>query len=217
MFDARYLAFATLAALLVISPGATLAVVVGTALGEGRKAALLTVLGVGIANASMALASAFGLSLVFQQWPAALHGVRFAGAVYLGCLGLRGLWRALPSKAGPSEQGSGPFSVSATSPPRARSGPSSWIATGVMTNLLNPPVLVFYVTVVPQFIGPQDPFLPRFLLLGATHVAMSVAWQGSCGLAVGAAADHMARPAVRRALEGITGAVLIALAARLLR
>lgn len=213
MFDARYLAFATLAAMLVISPGATLAVVVGTALGEGRKAALLTVLGVGVANASLALASAFGLSLVFQRWPAALHAVRFAGAIYLGCLGSLGLWRALSSKA---ETGPGPFSVSATFRPRARPGASSWIARGVVTNLLNPPVLVFYVTVVPQFIGPQDPFLPRFLLLGATHVAMSVAWQGSCGLAVGAAADHMARPAVRRALEGITGAVLIALAARLL-
>jgi threonine/homoserine/homoserine lactone efflux protein len=54
------------------------------------------------------------------------------------------------------------------------------------------------------------------LLLGATHVAMSVVWQGSCGMAVGLAAEHMARPAVRRTLEAVTGAVLVGLGARLL-
>jgi threonine/homoserine/homoserine lactone efflux protein len=95
-------------------------------------------------------------------------------------------------------------------------GPSSFVARGALTNLLNPPVILFYATMVPQFIGPQDPYLARALVLGATHVAMSIIWQGSCGLAVGMAAEHMSRPAVRRALEGITGAILIVLGARLL-
>jgi len=208
MFDARYFAFAVLSALLVISPGATLAVVVETALAEGRKSALLTVLGVGIANATLAVATAFGLSVVFDQWPAALHAVRFAGAAYLGYLGLRGLWLALSP-----EKVTGPISKPA---PEMGPVPFSWVMRGVLTNLLNPPVLIFYMTVVPQFIGPQDPFLPRALLLGATHVAMSVVWQGSCGLAVGVLAERMARPAVRRTLEGITGAVLVALGIRLL-
>ena len=90
-------------------------------------------------------------------------------------------------------------------------------ASGLFSvNLLNPPVLLFYMTVVPQFIGPQDAYLARALVLGATHVAMSVVWQGACGVAVGVAAEHMRRPAVRRALEGATGAVLVALGARLL-
>jgi threonine/homoserine/homoserine lactone efflux protein len=206
MFDARYVAFAALSALLVISPGATLAVVVETALAEGRKAALLTVLGVGIANATLAITTALGLSAVFGQWPSALHAVRFAGAAYIGYLGLRGLWLALSPRRWSSsiEKGSGPFSS------------FSCVMRGVLTNLLNPPVIIFYMTVVPQFIGPHDPFLPRAMLLGATHVAMSVVWQGSCGLAVGVLADRMARPAVRRTLEGITGAVLVALGARLL-
>ena len=215
MFDARYFAFAALSALLVISPGATLAVVVETALTEGRKAALLTVLGVGIANATLAVATAFGLSVVFDQWPAALHAVRIAGAIYLIYLGLRGLWLALfPSRwSNPPEKVTGPISKPA---PEMAPGPFSWVTRGVLTNLLNPPVLVFYMTVVPQFIGPQDLFLTRALLLGATHVAMSVAWQGSCGLAVGVLAERMARPVVRRTLEGITGLLLVALGARLL-
>jgi threonine/homoserine/homoserine lactone efflux protein len=95
-------------------------------------------------------------------------------------------------------------------------GSAAFVGRGVLTNLLNPPVILFYLTMVPQFIGPQDPYLARALLLGATHVAMSVVWQGSCGLAVGMAAEHMGRPVVRRTLEAVTGAILVFLGARLL-
>ena len=91
----------------------------------------------------------------------------------------------------------------------------AFVARGALTNLLNPPVILFYMTVVPQFIGPRDPYLARALVLGATHVAMSVLWQGSCGVAVGLAAEHLKRPGARRTLEGITGAVLVFLGARL--
>ena len=203
MFDARYAAFAALSALLVISPGATLAVVVETALGYGRRAALLTVAGVGLGNAILAAAAAFGLSILVGRWPSALAVIRLAGGAYLAYLGLRGVWRAVfPSRrVAETEMGTVPI---------------SFVARGALTNLLNPPVMLFYLTMVPQFIGPQDPYLARALVLGATHVAMSVIWQGSCGLAVGMAADHMGRPAVRRTLEGVTGAILIYLGARLL-
>jgi threonine/homoserine/homoserine lactone efflux protein len=211
MFDARYAAFAALSALLVISPGATLAVVVETALGYGRRAALLTVAGVGLGNAILAAAAAFGLSVLVDRSPSALAVIRLAGGAYLAYLGLRGVWRALSAsrRTAETEMGTVPFSEKGTVP-------ISFVARGALTNLLNPPVILFYLTMVPQFIGPQDPYLARALVLGATHVAMSVIWQGSCGLAVGMAANHMGRPAVRRTLEGVTGAILIYLGARLL-
>ena len=217
MFDERYAAFAALSALLVMSPGATLAVVVETALGYGRRAALLTVLGVGFGNAILAAAAAFGVSAIVDRSPSALDAVRFAGGAYLAYLGLRGLWRALSSSR--AEKVPGTFSSTREKVPgtfSSAAGPLAFVSRGVLTNLLNPPVLLFYATVVPQFIGSQDPYLARALVLGATHVAMSVVWQGACGLAVGLAAEHMGRPAVRRALEGITGAILVFLGARLL-
>jgi threonine/homoserine/homoserine lactone efflux protein len=230
MFDARYAAFAALSALLVISPGATLAVVVETALGFGRRAALLTVVGIGLGNATLATATAVGLSAVFGRWPSALHAVRIAGGAYLAYLGIRGLWKALSSvppapvaetRNGPAAgsdppPAAGPFAETAPAETAPAAGTFSFVARGVLTNLLNPPVLLFYLTVVPQFIGPRDPYLARALVLGATHVAMSVLWQGSCGLAMGIAAEHMRRPGVRRTLEGITGAILVGLGARLL-
>jgi len=216
MFDARYLAFATLSALLVISPGATLAVVVETALGYGRKAALLTVAGVGLGNATLAAAAAFGLSALFDRWPRALPSIRLAGGAYLIFLGTRGVWRALSSNRpmARTEKVPGPIPPTVAETEKGP-GTISFVARGALTNLLNPPVILFYVTVVPQFIGPRDPYLARALVLGATHVAMSILWQGSCGVAVGLAAEHLKRPGVRRALEGITGAVLVLLGARL--
>ena len=212
IFDARYFAFATLSALLVISPGATLAVVVETAVGYGRRAALLVVVGVGVGNATLAAASAFGLSALVERWPGALGGVRLAGGLYLAYLGVRGLWRALFPRRRVAETATGtvPVAVSAMG-----TVPIALVARGALTNLLNPPVILFYATMVPQFIGPGDPYLARALVLGGTHVAMSIVWQGSCGLAAGMAAERMSRPAVLRALEGFTGAILVFLGARL--
>lgn len=210
MFDARYFAFATLSALLVISPGATLAVVVETALGYGRRAALLTVAGVGFANAMLAASAAVGFSAIVERWPAALQAIRLSGGLYLAFLGLRSLWRPFRVADTVAETATGP------GPAGPGPGPIAHFARGVLTNLLNPPVVLFYLTVVPQFIGPQDSYLARAVVLGATHVAMSIIWQGSCGLAVGVVAEHIRRPAVRRTLERITGGVLVLLGARLL-
>ena len=223
MFDARYAAFAALSALLVVSPGATLAVVVETALGYGRRAALLTVAGIGLGNAALAAATAFGLSALVDRWPAAFQSVRLAGGAYLAYLGIRGLWRAMSAARGAappavvSDAAPVPVAGTADVPGTVSAAvASAFVARGALTNLLNPPVILFYLTMVPQFIGPQDPYLGRALVLGATHVAMSVVWQGSCGLAVGIAAEHMGRPAVRRTLEGVTGAILVFLGTRLL-
>jgi len=209
MIDSRYLAFASLSALLVVSPGATLAVVTETAIAEGRFAALLTVVGVGIGNSTLALASALGISLVLHQWPWALDAIKFGGAAYLSYLGLRGVWFGWKGRAPRPE-------TAGDQRERFRPAGLGHIGRGITTNVLNPPVVLFYMTVLPQFIDAADPFFARFLLLAATHVSMSLAWQSSCAIAVSAVADRFARPATRRVLEAATGAVLLFLGARLL-
>jgi len=225
MLDASYARFAAVSALLVMSPGATLAVVLETALGHGRKAALQTVAGVGLGNATWALATALGMSWLFHQWPSALAVVKVAGALYLTWLGLRGLWHAANTSgryfppggsAAPPGNTSRSYFGGGKYLPEVFRGGGSFVARGLLTNLLNPPVILFYMTFLPQFVRPDDPVLARFALLGATHVAMSVIWQGGCGLAAAVAADHLGRPGVRRALEGITGAILVVLGVRLL-
>ena len=227
MFDARYFAFLAFAALLVVSPGATLAVVTESAIGEGWREALRTVVGVGVGNSTLALASALGMSAVFARWPSTLSLVKTAGAIYLACLGARGIWNAFgrrgaaDSPAGPGQArpaGEGDRTGGRTggrTGERLAAGRGA-VARGIATNLLNPPVILFYMTVLPQFIGRGDRFFARFLLLAATHVLMSVAWLSLYASAVGVFADRLARPSVRRALEGTTGVVLVGLGARLL-
>jgi threonine/homoserine/homoserine lactone efflux protein len=209
MLDSRYLAFASVSALLVLSPGATLAVVTETAIAEGRVAALFTVLGVGIGNSTLALASALGMSLVLRQWPWALDAVKFGGAAYLSFLGLRGLWFGMRGR-GPGSGTASETRVTLRAPGRGH------IGRGIATNVLNPPVVLFYMTLLPQFIDAGDPFFARFLLLAATHVSMSLAWQSTCAIAVSVVADRFARPLTRRILEAATGAVLVFLGVRLL-
>jgi threonine/homoserine/homoserine lactone efflux protein len=205
MFDARYVAYAAVSALLVMSPGATMAVVMETAVAEGRAAALYTVLGVNIGNSTLALSSALGMSFVFTHWPWSLQFVRAAGAAYLTCLGLRGLWRLW--------EGTAPRAPAERSAARAR---RSGILRGITTNLLNPPVILFYMTFLPQFIGPDDPFFARFVVLASTHVSMSLIWLSMYAVALGVMAERMARPLVRRTLEGVTGVLLVGFGVRLL-
>lgn len=215
MFDARYFTYASISALLVISPGATMAVVMETAVAEGRVAALYTVLGVNIGNSTLGLSSALGMSFVFTHWPWTLAWVKAAGAVYLAYLGLRGLRSAFWPRAA-AAVGTGGGVPPGTGTPGAPRIPVRQVGRGVMTNLLNPPVILFYMTFLPQFIGPRDPFFARFLVLAATHVSMSVVWLSVYAVALGVLAERMARPAVRRALEGATGLLLVAFGIRLL-
>jgi threonine/homoserine/homoserine lactone efflux protein len=213
MFDARYFAYATISALLVMSPGATMAVVMEAAVEEGRVAALYTVLGVNIGNSTLAVSSALGMSFVFTHWPWTLQLVRAAGAGYLTYLGLRALrnaWRGFARPADPQDRASDEPQVARE--PRRAAG----ITRGITTNLLNPPVILFYMTFLPQFIAPGDPFLSRFVVLAATHVSMSLVWLSMYAVALGVLAERMARPAVRRTLEGVTGLLLVGFGARLL-
>jgi threonine/homoserine/homoserine lactone efflux protein len=219
VFDARYFAYATISALLVMSPGATMAVVMETAIEEGRVAAMYTVMGVNIGNSTLALSSALGMSFVFTHWPWTLPIVKSAGAAYLTYLGSRGLWFAFRPRRSPLERAS----IEATAQGAGREGPPARdfgrraaVIRGVMTNLLNPPVILFYMTFLPQFIGPQDPFFGRFVVLAATHVSMSLVWLSIYATALGVLAERMTRPLVRRALEGVTGVLLVGFGARLL-
>ena len=216
MFDARYFAFVTIAAILVLSPGATMAVVLQMAVERGRAAALETVAGVAVGNSTLALASAVGMAALFARLPWALEAVKVGGAIFLAYLGGRGLWRAWRA-VGPANPRRGAAPGEALRVP-ARAPGANWepLRRGIATNLLNPSVVVFYMTLLPQFIGPRDPFLTRFLVLAVTHVVMALLWLTVYTLAIGTFVEHMSRPGVRRAMESLTGLVLLGFGVRLL-
>jgi len=107
-------------------------------------------------------------------------------------------------------------------PPEARaasaaSSSSSWAAyrQGLLTNLLNPKVGLFYTTFLPQFVAPGDPVLLKSVLLGTIHNLMGLLWLTGYAYLVTRAGDVLRRPEIKRAIDRLTGAVLIALGLRL--
>jgi threonine/homoserine/homoserine lactone efflux protein len=211
LFDSHFFAFAGVAALLVLSPGATMVVVADAAIEGGRRAALWTVAGIGTANGTMTLAAAFGLAAVVHRVPVVLTVMSVVGAVYLAWLGVRALWRAMRASRADLEV----RPTAGLKPRPARVPPLARFGRGLLTNYANPSVVLFYAVVVPQFITPASAFLSRYLLLGGTHVAMSVVWQGAVGISVGLFAERMARPGVRRGIDLAMGFALLAFALKI--
>ena len=205
--NAQMLAFLGIAALLTITPGADMAIVTKNALGYGRKAAFLTTLGINTGCLSWAAASALGVSAVLSASVTAFTALKLAGAAYLVWLGLRAIWHTRGRSAAFEEP-------ALDAADRGRPG-AVFYREGLLTNLLNPKIAVFYSTFLPQFIGPGDPYLLKSLLLAGIHNLIGVLWLTGYAHVVTRAGDLLRRPPVKRALDRLTGTVLIALGLRL--
>lgn len=196
MFDARVLAFAGIAALVTLTPGADTMLVVRSALVRGRRAGLATVMGVGAGLFVHASLSALGLSAVLLRSARAFDVVKLAGACYLVVLGLQSLRSA--RRGGPLAE-----------PPARDAGARRAFAEGLLNNVLNPKVAVFYLAFLPQFMAPGDAVLPRALLLAGIHFVEGVTWLALVAWSVARARRVLERPGVRRALDGACGLVFI--------
>ena len=202
MLDARVLAFTGIAAIVTLTPGADTMLVVRSALVRGRRAGLLTVLGIGCGLFVHATLSALGLSVVLVRSARAFEVVKLAGALYLVFLGvqaLRSAARGVPVEERPAEG----------------RGARRAFVEGLLTNVLNPKVAIFYLAFLPQFIGPGDPVLARSILLASIHFAEGLVWLSLVTIFVARLRPVLARPRVQRALESVTGLVFIAFGVKL--
>jgi threonine/homoserine/homoserine lactone efflux protein len=168
------------------------------------------------------VASAAGVTAVLATSRVAFEILRAAGVAYLFWLGGRALWQArrpdpTPPPAGPSLLVPPPAVPLPSVPPPADPVPR-WgraLRTGFTTNLLNPKVGVFYVSVMPQFLPASLNPLAGSLALGAIHIGEGFVWLTVVVLAVNLARGWLTRPGVRRRLEQCTGVVFIAFGVRL--
>ena len=94
-----------------------------------------------------------------------------------------------------------------------RSGPSPF-RQGLLTNLFNPKIALFYTTFLPQFIGPGDPILMLSLAMASVHILLGLAWLSAYAWLLDRAVEAFRGSRVRRALDALTGAVLVALGIR---
>jgi RhtB (resistance to homoserine/threonine) family protein len=203
VIDASILAFAAVAVVLVITPGADMALVMKNGLVHGRRAGVATALGINLGVAIWTAAAALGIAALVQSSSTAFTALKLAGAVYLAYLGIQAIRRA----------GAGWSSVDIDE----RRRPSDRIAfrQGVLSNLLNPKLAVFFVSLLPQFVSPGDPAVLKPLLLGAIFNVMGLIWLVTYAWAVGALAGVLSRRSIRLWIDRVTGAILVALGLRL--
>ena len=205
LLDPQVLAFALVAAVVTISPGADTLLVVRNALRGGRRDGMLTAIGIGCGLYFHALLSAIGVSAILAHSAQAFLALRIAGAAYLAWLGIQSLRAGIRG---------GPMKQPQESPPAALPATRSF-REGLLTNLLNPKVIVFYLALLPQFLSPRDPALAKSLLLAAIHFAETLAWLSIVAWAVDRSRHFFLRPALRRWMDSVCGTVLVALGARL--
>jgi RhtB (resistance to homoserine/threonine) family protein len=205
LLDPQVLAFALVAALLTVSPGADTFLVLRNSLRGGRRDGIVTAVGICTGLYCHAILSAVGVSAVLAHSAAAFLALKVAGAAYLAWLGIQSLRASLaPARAEPP----------ADMPP-GLAPPGRSFREGLFTNLLNPKVIVFYLALLPQFVGPGDPVLRKSLLLAAIHCVEGLLWLGFLAWAVDRSRRIFLQPALRRFTDAICGTVLLGLGLRL--
>jgi RhtB (resistance to homoserine/threonine) family protein len=193
----QLLPFVGAAILIALTPGADTALVVRNALIAGAAPARRTALGTASGLMVWGAASACGVAAVLNASAEAYTTVKLAGAAYLIWLGIQAIRHAgAHEPAGTARSGS-PF------------------RQGLLCNLLNPKAGVFFTALLPQFVSPQDPALAVSLLLTAIAAATSLMWLTVYATLVPRAGDVLRRQPVRRAIDRVTGTVLIGLGVRL--
>jgi threonine/homoserine/homoserine lactone efflux protein len=197
---ASLLTFTAAAALLAIAPGLDTALVLRTAATEGPRGASLAALGIVSGCLVWAASVAAGLGVLLLASGYAYTVLRWAGAGYLLYLGVGMLCQPRSSFLGATRSGAGDRGA---------------FARGALTNLLNPKVGVFYISLLPQFIPSGVPVAPFAMLLGAIHATLSLLWFICLISATRPLARWLRRPMVVRMLDRAAGTVFIAFAARL--
>ena len=201
--------FALFAALLTITPGLDTLLVLRVAGSGGRGAGIAATAGIHIGCLVWGAASAVGVTALLTASRVAFDALRLAGAAYLCWLGVRALWTVMRR----------PREDDRTGAP-ALSDQQHWsrgraLRTGLTTNLLNPKVGAFYLSVVPQFLPSGVNPLAGSMALTAIHALEGMLWLSAVALVVNRARAVLTRPSVRRWFEQITGVVLVGFGIRL--
>ena len=207
--DSSYLAFFSFTVILVITPGATTAVVVRNTLEGGRRAGYATALGAAAGSIVIAISCALGLSMLLAVWPGSRDAIRVAGAAFLAWLGSMSLYRAWTKPDG----GIRLALDASAAPSRAHAG--AYFADGLTVHLLSPVLISYYLSVVPSFI-PANASRLYYSGLAATHVSLALLGHSMWATALDFMRRWFVQPGRRKLLQAGSGIALIALAIRIL-
>ena len=197
-------AFLVTCFLVWLTPGPDTMYILARSIAQGRRAGMVSALGIGSGLLIHTLLAAFGLSAILATSAWAFATVKTAGAAYLIYLGLQALRGKGGAQAAPELTPLGNWRV---------------YRQGVLSNTLNPKVAIFFLALLPQFVDPTAGLGPiPFLFLGTIFVVGGTLWSlGQAVCAASATGTIRRNPAFLRSLERVSGCVYIALGLNLLR
>lgn len=196
----HFTTFLIASTIFVMTPGADTMLILNRAMLRGRTAGLFTTLGVNIGVLIHTTFAAFGLSL-FIAHSATLFGfVKYGGAAYLIWLGAR---QILPRSRN--------CATHAQTEKPVRTGYGFHLASGIMTNVLNPKVILFFIAFFPQFVRPESLHTPMpFILLGVVYALLGVIWFSILSVFASSAAERLMRTeSFRTWMDRFSGVVFI--------
>lgn len=194
------IAFTFAATLLTLTPGLDTALVLRTATVEGKQQAFRAALGINTGCLLWGAAVAFGLGALIAVSELAYNVLKYCGAAYLAWLGLNMLLRPRTSLA-PAETAAKPS--------------HNWFLKGMVGNILNPKIGIFYVSFLPQFIPQGQPLVAWTFGLVSIHVVIGLLWSIVLIAATQPLAGILRREKVIRWMDRATGLLFVVFAARL--
>jgi threonine/homoserine/homoserine lactone efflux protein len=197
----RWSAFVGVLLVVLCTPGPDFAVVLRHSLADARRGARAAA-GIVTGLAGHTTAAALGLSALLAARPDVLVAIRWLGAAYLVRLGLgalRGAFRSSSSTVAALPRSHRPY------------------LDGLAGNLLNPKALLFFLGLIPQFAVPGPGVVGQILLMAGTTVVAAALWWTLVILLAGRSRRAMGRPRVRRGVDAVGGAALMAVAVAVVR
>ncbi|HEY7598215.1 MAG TPA: LysE family translocator [Actinophytocola sp.] len=200
----QLLALGGVVLLAAMSPGPDFVIVTRNAMLSGRRAGMACAAGIAVGVFTWAVVTALGISGLLAASAVAFTVVKLAGAAYLVLLGIRALLAARR----------GGYEPPPDSGDRANRGVLAAFRQGLVTNLLNPKVAVFFTALLPQFV-PASSTAADHLLLGGVAATVSLLWFVVLSNVVSVLRRFLTTSRVRRTIDAVTGTLLVALGLRI--
>jgi threonine/homoserine/homoserine lactone efflux protein len=203
-----FMAFLGISVVVIVTPGPDTAITIRNTLLGGRTGGIFTALGIAGGQTIWGLATSAGVVAILIASKPLFLAIKYAGAAYLVYLGCQALREALRPTA---LNGGTTMDVR----PSRRLTPITAFRQGLISDLGNPKMAVFFASLLPQFVPQNAATFSAFLALGLVFAAMTFVWLTLYAVVIAKAGDFLRKPTIRRAIEGVTGALLIALGLRI--
>ncbi len=203
-----FLAFLAVSFVVIVAPGPDTAITIRNTLFGGRSGGVFTALGIAGGQAIRVIATSIGIvALLIASEPLFL-AVQYAGGAYLVYLGVQAVREAIRPRVATKGR-------HAAEGPAERLAPFTAFRQGLISDLGNPEIAIFFASLLPQFVPPGAEAIPALMVRGLIFAAITFAWLALNAAVVARIGDALRRPFVRRSVEAVTGTLLIGLGLRI--